>query len=183
MRKSESLDTNQTLLSSAFAEVIPVHLHAVCGRELTMSAPKSISALLDDALDLIGNEVADQTDKSQEISASKMLLGERNKLKRGLDGEDFVKFETVEKKVKVTPFMDQISSSTVDDPKYWKSGTGNAKMDIKKMKFNVGGTKGSTSQNKAQKKRQQKGSDYSERYNAKQSGVTKKDLLRKALKG
>lgn len=146
-----------------------------------MSAPKSISALLDDALDLIGNEVADQADKSQEISASKMLLGERSKLKRGLDGEDFVKFEAVEKKVKVTPFMEQISSSTVDDPKYWKSSSGTAKMDIKKMKFNVG-TKGSTSQNKAQKKRQQKGSDYTERYNAKQTGVTKKDMLRKALK-
>jgi len=146
-----------------------------------MSAPKSISALLDDALDLIGNEVSDQVDKSQEISASKMLLGERSKLKRGLDGEDFVKFEAVEKKVKVTPFMDQISSSTVDDPKYWKSGSGSTKMDIKKMKFNVG-AKGSTSQNKAQKKRQQKGSDYTERYTAKQSGVTKKDQLRKALK-
>lgn len=146
-----------------------------------MSAPKSISALLDDALDLIGNEVADQADKSQEISASKMLLGERSKLKRGLDGEDFVKFEAVEKKVKVTPFMEQISSSTVDDPKYWKSSSGTGKMDIKKMKFNVG-TKGSTSQNKAQKKRQLKGSDYTERYNAKQTGVTKKDMLRKVLK-
>lgn len=146
-----------------------------------MSAPKSISALLDDALDLIGNEVSDQADKSQEISASKMLLGERSKLKRGLDGEDFVKFEAVEKKVKITPFMDQISSSTVDDPKYWKSTSGTAKMDIKKMKFNVG-AKGSTSQNKAQKKRQQKGSDYTERYNAKQTGVTKKDQLRKVLK-
>lgn len=158
-----------------------IQLHPVKGSEHKMSAPKSISALLDDALDLIGNEVSDQADKSHEISASKILLGERSKLKRGLDGEDFVKFEAVEKKVKVTPFMDQISSSIVDDPKYWKSSTGGAKMDIKKMKFNVG-TKGSTSQNKAQKKRQQKGSDYTERYNAKQSGVTKKDQLRRVLK-
>lgn len=146
-----------------------------------MSAPKSISALLGDALDLIGSEGTDGADKTKEISASKVLLAERSKLKRGIEDEDFVRFESAEKKVKVTPFMDQISSSSVDDPKYWKSATGSAKMDIKKMKFNVG-SKGTTSQNKAQKKRQQKGSDYAERYNAKQSGVSKKDNLRRVLK-
>lgn len=145
-----------------------------------MSAPKSISALLGDALDLIGSEGSDGVDKTKEISASKILLAERSKLKRGIEDEDFVRFESAEKKVKITPFMDQISSSSVEDPKYWKSTSG-AKMDIKKMKFNVG-AKGTTGQNKAQKKRQQKGADYTERYAARQTGVSKKDNLRRVLK-
>lgn len=140
-----------------------------------MSEPKTISSLLEDALDLIGTEVG----VSNEVSASKQLLGERNKLKRSIDNEDFVPFDSSNKKPKESPFMNQISGSQVDDPKYWKStGKAGGLHDIKKIKFQ----KGTTNQKKAQRGRQTKGEQYSERYSAKQSGKIKRDLLKKALK-
>lgn len=140
-----------------------------------MSEPKTISTLLEDALDLIGNEVR----VSNEVSASKQLLGERTKLKRSIDREDFIRFESTNKKAKENPFLNQISSSEVDDPKYWKSANKTGGLhEIKKIKFQ----KGSTNQKKAQRGRQAKGEQYTEKYSAKQSNKSKRDALKKVLK-
>lgn len=140
-----------------------------------MTEPKTISSLLADSLDLIGNEAG----VSNEVSASKQLLGERSKLKRSIDSEDFIHFDSSNKKVKETPFLNQISSSQVDDPKYWKStNKAGGLHDIKKMKFQ----KGTTNQKKAQRGRQVKGEQYTEKYSAKQSNKNKREALKKTLK-
>lgn len=142
---------------------------------IIMSGPKTISNLLEDALDLIGNEVG----ASNEVTASKQLLGERSKLKRSIDSEDFIHFDSSNKKVKETPFLNQITGSEVEDPKYWKSGSKAGSLhDIKKIKFQ----KGSTNQKKAQRGRKAKGEQYTDKYSAKQSNKVKRDALKKILK-
>jgi type II secretory pathway pseudopilin PulG len=146
-----------------------------------MSTGKSISNLLEDALDLIGKgDEPDSTDGAPQISAAKQLLSERSKGKRGIESDDFVAFQANKKPTVANPFMNQISSSSVDDPKYWKTASTKSKGSIpaKTMKFAMG----STNQNKSSKSRISKGEKYSDRYSAKQDNRTKKNNLRKILK-
>ena len=138
---------------------------------------KSISNLLEDALDLIGKE--DTLEQSAEISAARQLLSERSKVKRGIDNEDFISFISNKNPEPVSAFMNQISDSSVDDPKYWKSGKKTIPIkSSKNMKF----TAGSTNQNKALKNRKSKGESYSERYAAKRESVSNRGNLKKQLK-
>jgi hypothetical protein len=147
--------------------------------EIIMSAGKSISNLLEDALDLIGKgDEPEGNDGAPQISAAKQLLSERSKGKRGIESEDFVAFQANKKPAVANPFMNQISSSSVDDPKYWKTSKSKGSIPVKTMKFAMG----STNQNKSSKNRISKGEKYSDRYSAKRENITKKNNLRKQLK-
>ena len=145
-----------------------------------MSTGKTISSLLEDALDLIGKEETTGNEESATVSASKQLLAERSKGKRGIDSEDFVSFTSNKKATVATPLMAQISDSSVDDPKYWKTAPSKSKAlhQIKTMKF----SHGSTNQNKATKQRTSKGEQYNDKYSAKLENRNKKNNLRKILK-
>jgi ABC-type molybdenum transport system ATPase subunit/photorepair protein PhrA len=140
---------------------------------------KTISNLLEDALDLIGKEGSDSS--KNQVSASQQLLAERSKLKRTINEEDFIAFDSQKKKVKENPFLDQISGSVVDGPKYWNSGSsgsGTTSLAIKKIKFQGG----RTNQNKATKQRQAKGVDYKDKFSAKLQHKELRSTLKKQLK-
>ena len=99
-----------------------------------------------------------------------------NHLKNGYNLPDF---EPNKKKTLETPIISQISNSSVDGPKYWKTNAPTvAKREIKKMKF----ASGRTNQNRANKKMHAKGEAYKDKYSAKQKGVDQKNNLRKFLK-
>jgi hypothetical protein len=141
-----------------------------------MSAPRSISSILESTLDLIGNELDNansgfQPTTSTAVTASKVLLSERSKLRRSIDGEDFVPLDSSRPTAVITPFYEQISSSKVDDPKYWKSGTGK---DANKSKSHD-----SKAQNKAHKSRSAKGESYKDRFSAKLQNLGRKNKLGK----
>lgn len=143
-------------------------------------AGKSISSLLEDALDLIGKEGSSVEVGGPQISAAKQLLSERNKGKRGIENNDFIAFAQKPKPVAENPFLSQISTSSVDDPKYWKSGAKGKVVKSAAARTAVG--KHSTNQNKAAKLRQAKGEQYAERYSAKKEMVSKRSNLKKQLK-
>lgn len=149
---------------------------------MASSTGKSISNLLEDALDLIGKEDSLDANGSAQISAAKQLLAERSKVKRGIESSDFVPFNASKPVAPENPFMNQISGSTVDDPKYWKTAGAGKKggpvKAAKSMKF----ASGSTNQNKAAKKRTAKGEQYNDRYLAKKESVSMLSQKRKVLK-
>ncbi|KAJ1425686.1 hypothetical protein B484DRAFT_432016 [Ochromonadaceae sp. CCMP2298] len=149
---------------------------------LVSAPPQSISSILESTLDLIGNELdgADsglQRRTSNAVTASQVLLSERSKVKRSIDGEDFVALDS--SRPAITPFYEQISSSRVDDPKYWKSGTVN---EANKNNHNKSKSHYSNKQNKAHKSRSAKGEAYKDRFSAKQDRATedRKGKMRKA---
>ena len=144
-----------------------------------MSEGKSISSLLEETLGLIGAEGNAGPSSGEKISASKLLINERIRTKRTIESEDFIRFEPNKKKTLETPIISQISNSSVDGPKYWKTNAPTvAKREIKKMKF----ASGRTNQNRANKKMHAKGEAYKDKYSAKQKGVDQKNNLRKFLK-
>jgi hypothetical protein len=148
---------------------------------MSSAAGKTISNLLEDALDLIGKGESPTENGGAQVTAAKQLLAERSKVRRGIDSSDFIAFNSTSKPAAPeNPFLNQISGSSVDDPKYWKSGTskkGPVKA-AKSMKF----TAGTTGQNKASKKRIAKGEQYNDKYLAKKESVSQKGQLRRVLK-
>jgi len=140
----------------------------------------SISSLLKESLELIdscSNQLKDKSSRSDAIqqtavSASMQLLHDRKKLKRSIEAEDFVAFDPNKKPNTSTSavgnaYLDQVASSQVDEPKYWK----NNKTPIRR-----------TNQNKAKILLRSKGVDYKERFTSKVQSRIQKSLTRKKLK-
>lgn len=144
----------------------------------------SISALLQESLELIDDCSNYPNDKrsdpkhqvpsmSTAVSASMQLLHDRKRLKRSIEAEDFVAFDP-NKKPNTTntsavgnTYLDQVASSQVDQPKYWKAN----KTPVRR-----------TNQNKAKTLLRSKGADYKERYSSKVQSRIHKSLTKKKLK-
>jgi hypothetical protein len=146
----------------------------------------SISALLQESLELIDDSSNYPNDKSIKsdpklqvpsmstaVSASMQLLHDRKRLKRSIEAEDFVAFDP-NKKPNTTnisavgnAYLDQVASSQVDQPKYWKTN----KTPVRR-----------SNQNKAKTLLRSKGADYKERYSSKVQSRIHKSLTKKKLK-
>jgi hypothetical protein len=146
----------------------------------------SISALLQESLELIDDKSNHRNDKSirsdathqapsqsTAVSASMQLLHDRKKLKRSIEAEDFVAFDPNKKpnttgtSAVVNAYLDQVASSQVDQPKYWKTNKISARR---------------TNQNKAKALLRSKGADYKERYSSKVQSRIHKSLTKKKIK-
>lgn len=148
----------------------------------------TISSLLEQTLDLIDDNIPTKNVQSNStISASQQLLNNRKKLQRTINNEDFIHFESTSNQIPVNPYLDQISSSSVDDPKYWKTNNQKKistssvvyKSSIPSMKNQVNGR---TNQNKAKALRKVKGQDYKEKFTAKLLNINEKNAKRKQFK-
>lgn len=141
-----------------------------------MNAKKTISTILAETLDL-GNSLDPFSSEQGSVSASKLLLEERKKLNRPIETSDFIAFTATKKPLEVTPYLEQISACTVDDPKYWKNGSGASKPS-EKTNLNTGRTK----QNKLNKIKKSKGENYKDKFTTKLVNKSKKSQLSKHLK-
>lgn len=144
----------------------------------------SISDILQQTLDLIGSEpTASSTTAAVPAfgasgapqpapTASSVLLEERRKLKQRMDEINAADFSGVSSdRPQVAPMsalMNQVASSSVDAPKYWKS----------KKNGN-----GAVSSNKKTLEKRNKGSDYNDRLMNKLQSKESKLKLKNKLKG
>jgi len=114
--------------------------HTIASATIKMAAQNSISSILANTLDLIGNEAVATGDddptrtQSTTISASKQLLAEKNRLKRSIDVGDFIPLENNRPEPSFVPMYEQISTSVVDQPKYWKNKNITSSQTIKRHK-------------------------------------------------
>lgn len=148
----------------------------------------SISDILQQTLDLIGDESSQiqATKPPTSVStygivppqqpaktASSVLLEERRKLKQKMEEINSADFSAVstENRPKFAPmsaYLNQVASSNVDTPKYWKTKKG-------------GG--GAVSSNKKTLEKRSKGSDYNDRLMNKLQSKESKQKLKNKLKG
>lgn len=139
----------------------------------------SISDLLQESLDIIGSEL-DREDgissPSNTISASAKLLQKKQEEENMLSSLDFIPLKMPEKKVDDpfangrAPLMNQISQTSVEPPKYWKS----------KNEINKNQAYSSTSNKK--NKNKQRGEDYNDKLSGKMAQKLSKQKLRNKLK-
>lgn len=151
----------------------------------------SISDILQQTLDLIGSEESTQRQSvppplyngaqnslhsSSELeskTASSVLLEQRKKLKQKMDEINAADFTAVatEGRPKFAPmnaYMEQVTSSDVDKPKYWKTKKGGS---------------GAVSSNKKTLEKRSKGSDYQDRLMNKLQAKNSKQKLKNSVKG
>ena len=100
-----------------------------------MMNDKSISSILEESLDLIEADLPhrssandDGNSKSHSLApgssdhtASSVLLNHIRSANRSLETEDFISFNPSKQPPKATPLLDQISTFSVDEPKYWNN--------------------------------------------------------------
>lgn len=126
----------------------------------------SISTILADTLDLIGNEDSQDTSKKQVAStrtASSILLEEKKRSKALLEELDFIPVSNTKEQRPTNAIFDQIAASTVDAPTYWKDAHkdkgGKAKPSVIAMPAG----------NKKKQEKIRKGEDYADRFSEKKA--------------
>ena len=128
-----------------------------------MSKGPSISSILEQQLDLIGDDNETET-KGNHPTASSLLLAEKRKVKMNEEEkDDYIPLVDVQRTLKPNPgevndpLMSQISSSEVDAPKYWgkKSEAASNHKNGQRKSHKV-----------AHKKKVQKGTNYKDKLSA-----------------
>lgn len=133
----------------------------------------SISALLEQTLDLIAEEgTSGNGFSSNAKTAASMLLEEKKQMKKKLENIETTSFQFPKTdSLASNPLLDQISTSRVEAPKYWNTSGG------KKPKVAA-----VASISKKMKLSRQKGQDYSDKYQEKMGSKVNKQKLKNKLK-
>jgi hypothetical protein len=164
----------------------------------------SISALLEQTLDLIGAEElppgqkgpAHAPSSSSGKTASSILLEEKKKIKEKMDMVTSINFNVPKlHSGPASTIFDQISTSTVEPPKYWLNNNKNHnknntnKHDQKAFSASKNGGKfdllngGNNGGNRKVQQAKSRGEDYNDRLNGKLQAKLAKQKMKNKLKG
>ncbi len=156
----------------------------------------SISSLLEQALDLIGAEDIPKSSlappsSSSGKTASSLLLEEKKKMKEQIQMVTSINFNVPKfHNGPASTIFDQISTSTVEPPKYWLNNKTNKKsgnnQHDKAYSANKSGRKFDVLSSGGGKKAEQlksRGEDYNDRLNGKLQAKLAKQKMKNKLKG
>ena len=139
----------------------------------------SLSAILSNSLDL-DKTLENPAKESAARTASSILLEERQRSKQLLEQLDFIPVTNV--KTRSDPLLDQISSSSIGAPTYWKDAATDKGTKVKPTLITMSGLP-ATSISKKKQDQRKKGEDYKDKHLERQASRShRKDRIERMKK-